>query len=315
MDNKKKISILIPTYNRSFYLSRLLNFIYDELNRLNLYSSFEIIVSNNASTDETKKIVNESKLNKFNFKAYHQNQNIGFDKNVEFLYSKASSDYVWFFADDDIIFENTLLKVSNVINTHHPSVLLYSFQQPIGSLNKTFNYDTNIKIFNDKKNIIENICKYPKLSIYIFQNLKSINLSKIKNLYNSKDYFFVYLCLSVNENINNKKIAVISDFLASCDENFNQVRFSASSYLNYYQIFFHPYIFKDFPNMYINQKKQCYVEAIHFMYSIISKQFSISDKLKFVNDIKDIRFHSFLFLRPKTFIKFCIIKIYRYFTK
>ena len=111
MDDKKKISILIPTFNRSKYLLRLLNFIYHELTKHNLLDYFEVIVSNNCSTDQTKELIDKIEFKGLKFFVFHQKFNKGFDKNIEFLYSKASNDYVWFFADDDIIFENSIKEI------------------------------------------------------------------------------------------------------------------------------------------------------------------------------------------------------------
>lgn len=308
MGNKKKISILIPTFNRSKYLLRLLNFIYFELKRHKLLNFFEVVVSNNGSTDQTKEMIDNIKFEGLKFITFNQTSNVGFDKNIEFLYSKASHDYVWYFADDDIIFENSIKEIFVNLNSYDPSVLLYSFQQPQGSSKKTFEFIETIKYLKQKKDIINAITKFPKLSIYIFRKINDINLNQLNFECNSKDYFFVYLCLTVNELSFNKSVLVINKFLASCDENYNQVRFTARSYLNYYKIFFHPYISKDYPEMYINHKKQCYVEAIHFMYSIISSKFTISNTSKFIIDVKNLEFYYFLFFRPKTLIKYLIIK-------
>jgi len=78
MDNQIILSICIPTYNRASYLDKLLNSITKQIDGIN---SVEVLISDNASTDDTQTVV--EKYKKLNSKIiYLRNEkNIGAEKN------------------------------------------------------------------------------------------------------------------------------------------------------------------------------------------------------------------------------------------
>lgn len=94
--NRPFISFCIPTYNRSSYLEGTLQSIIDDCRDI----SYEIVVSDNASSDNTSEIVG-------NFKRYHNVKyiknptNIGSPKNLFQAIESASGHYVWLMGDDD----------------------------------------------------------------------------------------------------------------------------------------------------------------------------------------------------------------------
>ena len=55
--NLKKLSILIPTYNRKSYLENILEEIWKQIKENNLENYVEVIVSDNGSIDGTKNIL------------------------------------------------------------------------------------------------------------------------------------------------------------------------------------------------------------------------------------------------------------------
>lgn len=107
-----KLTIGIPTFNRFDKLENVLKQISDQLSNFLYIDNLEILISNNASTDNTN-IVVENFKNKLNcsFKYYIQDENIGFDRNVDFLFKKSSGDFMWLLSDDDNLLENSILEV------------------------------------------------------------------------------------------------------------------------------------------------------------------------------------------------------------
>ncbi len=97
-----KLSICIPTFNRASFLEQLLNSI-----PRNYDSSIEIIVSDNASTDETKSVVNPHEKN-LNIKYSKNTVNIGAAKNLNKSANLANGEYIWFFSDDDVMIEGAI---------------------------------------------------------------------------------------------------------------------------------------------------------------------------------------------------------------
>ena len=121
---KFDISILITTYNRSKYLKYLLENIKDGVSDLDF--NYEILISNNASNDDTCSVVDSFKK-EFDFTYFVQESNIGAENNLNFLINKARGEYFIYLADDDLLdFELLNLAIekiyskSNVIALYSP---------------------------------------------------------------------------------------------------------------------------------------------------------------------------------------------------
>jgi predicted O-linked N-acetylglucosamine transferase (SPINDLY family) len=92
--NRPFVSIVVPSYNRAEDLRRCLYSILavdcDDL---------EIIVSDNASPDHTQDVLAEFKDPRI--KAYRQDENVGAELNMAFIFEKASGQWVITLTDDD----------------------------------------------------------------------------------------------------------------------------------------------------------------------------------------------------------------------
>ena len=86
MDNKCLISICIPTYNRASYLDHAIKSIIENCDDLDI----ELVVSNNASTDNTTEIVSKYQLEYPFIKYYINDENVGFDNNILLCVQRAS---------------------------------------------------------------------------------------------------------------------------------------------------------------------------------------------------------------------------------
>jgi glycosyltransferase involved in cell wall biosynthesis len=91
------ISIGLPVYNGEKYIKKRIESILNQS-----FQDFEIIVSNNASTDLTEKICIELEKRDERIKYFKQSQNIGGMSNFSFVLSKANREYfVWASHDDE----------------------------------------------------------------------------------------------------------------------------------------------------------------------------------------------------------------------
>jgi len=92
MKNKKKVSIIIPTYNRANELMKCLESIFRQK-----FSDFEVIVVDDGSTDKTKKILGDGGwLRKIIYVENRINSGVSQAKNRGI--NKAGGDYFWFLA-------------------------------------------------------------------------------------------------------------------------------------------------------------------------------------------------------------------------
>lgn len=121
---KPLISICIPTFNRIHYLTAGLNSIVGQFADKNIYKQVEIVVADDASSDNTKEIM-MSYLNKYhNIRYIQYDRNIGFARNQIKVARYAKGDYVWFFSDDDVHKSGSIKSVFHVIHNYDPDVIL-----------------------------------------------------------------------------------------------------------------------------------------------------------------------------------------------
>ena len=123
---RSKLTIAIPTYNRSAYLDGTLKIFIDEA-RVNLNYGVEILVFNNGSTDDTRQIVEKwSKI--YPIKYIESSVNIGPDKNLIKCYENSNGAYVWCFGDDDIPLAGALGEVDNLIAADKFGIILLNYK-------------------------------------------------------------------------------------------------------------------------------------------------------------------------------------------
>lgn len=105
--SKPLLSITIPTYNRSQYLSDNLNRLNQELRGIEL-SCVEIIVSDNASIDDTENIVRKAINDGLPLHYVKNAENIGSDENFAQCFNLARGKYVLIMGDDDLFSRGAL---------------------------------------------------------------------------------------------------------------------------------------------------------------------------------------------------------------
>ena len=110
----KKLSICIPTYNRSSHLNNCLNSIY--LN-VEIHKNIEICVSDNNSSDDLQKIIKLNK-NKFDIKLNTNRENIGIANNILKAVEISTAKFCWIIGDDDLLFDCAIDEIIGKIKEH-----------------------------------------------------------------------------------------------------------------------------------------------------------------------------------------------------
>jgi abequosyltransferase len=105
---KPLLTIAIPTYNRAWCLRELLPVIFDQAKD---ESRIELIISDNASPDETPSVVQDFVARGLPVRYIRNTQNIGPDANFLQCFEQARGKYVWLFSDDDLIIPGALRKI------------------------------------------------------------------------------------------------------------------------------------------------------------------------------------------------------------
>lgn len=116
-----KLSIAILTYNRASCLKVCLESIIDQLN-----DDVEIVISDNASSDNTCEIVNDFKKRADVVSYFRSDKNNGFDRNVLSALEHSKGEYVWLMGDDDILLPGAVEKVLKTLNENEALSLIYA---------------------------------------------------------------------------------------------------------------------------------------------------------------------------------------------
>lgn len=112
-----KISFNIPTYNRAKYLKKNLDILTAQIKELHKENDVEINISDNASTDDTKSIV-ETFISAYPeiHISYHCNaKNLGPDGNFITAMHLAKGDYSLLWGDDDFLKDGGLARIFELV--------------------------------------------------------------------------------------------------------------------------------------------------------------------------------------------------------
>jgi abequosyltransferase len=107
-DKKIILSICIPTYNRAEKLQQCLNHIVCQFNNESTKNAIEVVVSDNASQDNTIQVVKKFQESFDNIKYFRNEKNLGIDKNIINSVVMANGKYCWHIGDDDFIQNGSL---------------------------------------------------------------------------------------------------------------------------------------------------------------------------------------------------------------
>jgi len=102
------LTIAIPTYNRAKCLRELLPVVASQVQH---EPRIELMISDNASTDETPALVQEFIRRGLRVRYIRNPENIGADANFLQCFEQAQGKYVWLFSDDDLIVPGGVAKI------------------------------------------------------------------------------------------------------------------------------------------------------------------------------------------------------------
>jgi glycosyltransferase involved in cell wall biosynthesis len=319
--NKVFLTIVIPTYNRGNKLNRLLNLLFEQISDGKLSDFVNVLVSDNNSTDNTRAICDKF-LKNINFEYFFNSTNIGFDKNIIKSYQSVKSEYVWFFADDDIPKSNSVHTIYKTLKSSLPEILLYSFAQPQHSNIRFFDYPEKVYETKNIKESINLINKFPKISIYILKNDKRILEPRYYESFLGLGWMHIILSYNVLYFNKESKVSIISQILATCDEDFDKISWDPNIILNGYKIQSHKLIQDYFPELYSQKKRSSYLDSIQFCFAAKTGSLRVENIQEYDMLIRKIPFEFKHLIKNKKslvqllILKLKLIKIYQFlFTK
>lgn len=161
--NTPKVSIIMPVYNASKYLSEAIKSVLNQK-----YHNLELIIINDASTDNSKKIIKHFLYdNRILYNEFHKNKGVATARNRGL--TLASGKYISFLDADDVWLSDKIYKQVAFMQSHHIdfSYSYYSFVNTNGDFIKDIKQLPHV---TDFKNIIYTN-SIPILTVMISQKI------------------------------------------------------------------------------------------------------------------------------------------------
>ena len=170
---RPKISIGMPIYNAESFLRKRLDSLLAQT-----YTDFELIISDNASTDSTPTICEEYLKKDKRIRYICQEKNRGLTWNFNFVLQEAKYEYFVWVAADDILLPDFLEKNINILLSKPNVVASISKIGPYGSTTTNF-----------QPNVIDS--KYRSFIKKLRKSFKSIGTYSIYGSYEEKVRFYL----------------------------------------------------------------------------------------------------------------------------
>lgn len=155
----EKVDILLATYNGEKFISQQIDSILSQT-----YSNFRLLISDDCSTDGTRKILQEYKAKDSRIELFFQGKNLGVIKNFEYLLKKVENKFYMLSDQDDIWKENKIQRsIEKIINSE--SDLVYSDLEVVDE-NLNVIYESYWKL----KGIYRKIKKYNNFNALYLNN-------------------------------------------------------------------------------------------------------------------------------------------------
>lgn len=106
------VSVLMPVYNCETFIQEAINSILSQT-----FSNFELIIIDDASTDNTSKIIDSYKDNRIKF--IQKQRNTGYTDSLNFGLDIAKGDFIARMDGDDISLPDRLQKQVNILNSNY----------------------------------------------------------------------------------------------------------------------------------------------------------------------------------------------------
>jgi glycosyltransferase involved in cell wall biosynthesis len=116
-----RVSIGMPVYNGEKFIRNALDSLL-----LQTFTNFELIISDNGSTDATGAICREYALQDYRISYFRQSENLGPTNNFKFVFSRARAEYFMWAACDDMWDQSWLERCVEILDKDKQVVLVFS---------------------------------------------------------------------------------------------------------------------------------------------------------------------------------------------
>ena len=303
-----KLSILVPTFNRAEKLARLLQSIDGELARSGLADQVDVLVSDNASTDSTPQVLATFKPAAYRLSTFRQPENVGMDRNMQSLYERAASEYIWFFSDDDILLPGAVAKVLEVLRFFSPDVVTCLTRQPTDVLRKPPDFSAPVQILEEPARAVEPLTYW--ISVYILRRVQlDPNEKKVLEPFLGTDWWFMGLACSILQRSPRLRLGLIPEPLAIFENQYRPVRFPPETWAGYWKVYTHPFIAEHAPHLLKEKQKFTYAILIYYLFAVQAELIAVEDRRSYDAAVRNLEFRpAWLLASPKSLLKFLLLK-------
>jgi glycosyltransferase involved in cell wall biosynthesis len=140
-NTKPRVSIGLPVFNGENYIEEALDSILAQT-----YADFELVISDNASTDRTPQICQDYAAKDRRIRYFRNPENLGGVRNYNRAFELSSGEYFKWAGHDDVLAPEFLERCVQVLNEHPDVVLVHSQTRIIDEETRvTGNYDVVLR--------------------------------------------------------------------------------------------------------------------------------------------------------------------------
>lgn len=220
-----KVTLYVPTYNRSIRLKKCLSDLIDHVLKENLTSDIDILVGDNCSTDATSEILQETQniANKLGIilKYFRNVSNLGFNENIRQGYLKFEGDYILFISDDDNLYPGALSECLKIITKFQPYVALMNFDQNPFTINSPL-YKETLLYKRNSFDFLKPLILFPKLTgIALKKPIHNCLREEISSAI-IPDFYLAHVSLAIYQYSKFGSGLQVSEFLGYPDKDCNE---------------------------------------------------------------------------------------------
>lgn len=226
-----KLSICLPSYNGADVIARTLESILKQS-----YQNFEIIISDDCSTDETEKVVRTFKDKRIKF--FKNKKNLGYGDNLNTFKDKISGEVMILMAQDDILLKDALRKIAEGFASdpdigatarpfyqfeYDPKIPIRYWPPPNPKKNLVISINDKQSFSSNKKELIEAVIRSTYLVSCMAFRVKYMERPFTSHVFTSQAYLFFSI-------FKKHKVLFLKDYVVAVAVYHSQCRFKPSIY-------------------------------------------------------------------------------------
>lgn len=119
MDNSKKVSIILPTFNGQKYIRQAIDSCLNQT-----YGNLELIIINDGSFDKTEEIIKSYASTKIKY--FKNEKNMGLARSLNIGFKNASGEYLTWASDDNYYSPEAIETMARALEENHKTSFVYS---------------------------------------------------------------------------------------------------------------------------------------------------------------------------------------------